>query len=139
MIDALGESDAPEQFQTELPRAAIAAQLHRHGHVLQRRQRRDELEVLKNEPDMLVANPSPFVFAFFAQSNSMEKNRARRRTVQTGTEAKQSRLSAARWSKNRTGAARAQVEGDILQHRQLTGAGRVGLCEVLDIEDRCAH
>ena len=63
MIDALGQADAPEQIQAQCARAAIAPKLYRNCGVLQRRQSRDELEILKYKPNMFVANAGSLIFS----------------------------------------------------------------------------
>ncbi len=89
---------------------------------------------------MLVANPGAFVLSRLAQRDSIEQDRTRGRPVQSGAEAEQRRLPAAGRSEDRAGRALRQDEGNILEHGQFAGAGRVGLGEVLNVEDReCSH
>ena len=140
MIDAFGQANAPEQIQAELARAAIAPKLHRNCDVLQRRQGWDELEILKYKPDMLVANAGSFIFSRLAQCDSIQKHGARRWPIQSGTKTEQRRLSAARRPEDRTGRPLRQNEGNILEHGQSAGAGRVGFRELLDVKDwECRH
>jgi hypothetical protein len=56
VVTPFSQADPLQQIERERPCAAIAAQLQRHGHVFQRGQRRNELEVLKNKSDVFVAN-----------------------------------------------------------------------------------
>jgi hypothetical protein len=87
VIDSLGKADTPEQIQPECARAAIAAELHRDYDVLQRRQGWDELEVLKDKPNLLVANPGSLILSRLAQCDPIQKHRARRWPIQSRTKA----------------------------------------------------
>ena len=90
--------------------------------------------------DMLVPNPGPLVLIRFAQSNSIQQNRARRRPIEPGAESEERRLPAAGRSEDRAGSARGQNKGDVFEHRQFSRAGRVGFGELLDVEDgECCH
>ena len=89
---------------------------------------------------MLVPDAGPLIFSRFAQRDSIQEDRAGRWPVQPGTETEQRRLSAAGWPEDRTGRALRQNEGNILEHGQFAGAGRVGLGQALNVEDReCCH
>ncbi len=74
MFDAIGQSDPPQKFKSKLSRRSIPAQFHRHGDVLQRGQRGDELKILKNKTDMLIADASPLIFADLVERDSVQKH-----------------------------------------------------------------
>jgi hypothetical protein len=94
------------------------------------------LEVLKNESDVLVANPGPLVFVFFPKGDAIQQDGARGRPIEPGAESQQGRLATARRAKDRAGAARGQRERDVPEHGQLARARVVGFGQVLNVEDR---
>ena len=67
MGDALAESDASQQLQTERAGGAIATQLHRNHYIFHGRERRDELEILKHKADMFVARARAFILIHVRQ------------------------------------------------------------------------
>jgi hypothetical protein len=74
---------------------AFAAQFDRHEHVLQRRQRRDQLEILKHEPDVRVAHPRPRVLAHRAQLSPASTTSPPLATIEARAQPEQRRLAAA--------------------------------------------
>ena len=71
----------------EFARAAIAAQFHRHRHIFQSGQCWDELEILKDEPDVFVPHARAFVFADIRKRNPVQNYRARCGLIQSGAQA----------------------------------------------------
>jgi hypothetical protein len=118
MRGAFAETDALEQFLTERTRRAIAAQLHRHNHVLEGGERRDELEVLEHKADVLVPHARPLILVHVGKRLAIEQHGAGSRPIQPGAKAQQSRLAAAGRPQDGTGGALRQFERNALQHRQ---------------------
>ena len=61
MVASSREADALDEIAGALRRAAGSPQLERHLHVLERGQRRDQLEALEDEADFLTAQPGAIV------------------------------------------------------------------------------
>ena len=108
-------------------RCPVAAQFHRHGDVFQRSQRRDQLEILKNKSDELIANSRPFIFADLAQRNAIQQHRTRSRKIEPRAQSQQRRLSTAGWAENGTGRPFLESERNIFQDGQFGRATSVNL------------
>ena len=77
-------------------RAVVAAQLERDLHVLERGERGDELEALEDEADFRPAELRALIFVEAREIGAVEQHGAARRDVESGEQAEQRRLAAAR-------------------------------------------
>ena len=131
---ALGETDAPQQFESKLACRAITAQLHRHDGIFQRGQGRDQLEVLKDKSDGLIADARFPVFAQLLERNSIQQNRSGTRAIQSRAQTEKCRFPAAGRTEDRARRALRQSKRDIFENGEIARARRVNFCELLDIE-----
>ena len=106
-----------QQVEREGARAAIAAQFHRHGHILERGQGRDELEILKDKTDMLIPDPGALVLADFGERDAVEQHRTGSGKIQSRRQTEQRGFAAARRAEDRTGRALLQGERDVAAER----------------------
>ena len=72
-----------------------AGDLHRHGDVLVRGQRRDEVKELKHEPDLLAAKPRERVFVEASDIDVIDQHGAGRGRVEPRDQAEQCGFPAA--------------------------------------------
>ena len=63
VMRAIGEPDFPQQLACAVSRIATAGDLHRQQHVIERRERRDQMKELEYEPDLLAPESGELVFA----------------------------------------------------------------------------
>ena len=125
VIAPISEAHALDHFKPELARLAVSPQLERHGHIFERGQRWNELEILKNEADRLIANSRPFIFIDLAEHNAIQPNEPGGRQIEPGGQPKQSGLPTSRWTQNGAGRAGFERKGDRAQDRQRAGCRRV--------------
>src|SRR6266478_6250626 len=85
-----------QQSDGLFPAAIASAQIHRHHHVFQRRERGEELKALKDETDEFVAKARPAVLVERAEIRAVEDNRSRTGLVEAGAQAEQRRFPAPR-------------------------------------------
>ena len=72
VIEPIAESDAAQQLARTLAGAALAAQLERHLHVLERRERGDQLKALEDEPNFLAPQLRALVLVHRRQVGAVE-------------------------------------------------------------------
>ena len=89
------------------------------------RQRRDQLERLEDESDLLGAQAGAPVLVERAEILAVEMDRAAGGPVESGEQAEQRGLAAARGSDDGHERARLHVERDIVQHGERAAAGRI--------------
>ena len=89
VVRPVTEPHAGQQLARPRWRAILAAQFERHLHVLERGERRDELEALKHEPDLLAPELRAPVFVQLRQVGAVQEYSATRRDVESGEEAEQ--------------------------------------------------
>ena len=98
-----------------LARSALS-KLHGHHHVLESRQRGEEMEGLEYEPYVVCAKPRSTVFGKSLEIFTGYGYRALRRLVKSGEETQQGGLAAARWADDRHEALGFDVQIDPIQH-----------------------
>jgi hypothetical protein len=86
-VTASRQTNPVDQLARTFSRSRGSAQFERHLHVFLRRQRRNQLEALKNEPDFFTAEPSPVVLGKFGEIRIIEDHCATCRCIQTGKQA----------------------------------------------------
>ena len=93
---AIGQAHFADQLAGARHRVAPPGNLHRHRDVLDRRQRRHEMEELEDEPDLLAAQPGERVLAQARDVDAVDDDLAGGRRVEPGQQAEQRGLAAAR-------------------------------------------
>ena len=88
------------------PPAFAPGNLHRHEHVLERRQRRQQVKELEHEADPLAAQPRQRVLVERRDVDAVDDDAPGRRRIETGQQPEQRRLAAARRPGDRDDAAR---------------------------------
>jgi len=136
VVEPLAEADLPQQLRRFAGAAAFSAELQRHQHVLDRGQRRDQLEALEDEADQLVAQGGAGVLVHRFQGVAVEEHRAGSRVVEPGAKAEQGGLAAARGPDDRAAVAFIEGQRHIAQHGQLVAGVAMDLAQVADFEDR---
>ena len=132
VIESLPQPHPREQGAGVVRMARRASELERHEHVLQRCERRDELEILKHESDGLVAHACAAILIQPAELAAGELHAAGRGLVEAGAEAEQRGLATAGGTDDGAGTARREGEGDLMQDGQGARRGGIGLGQPLD-------
>ena len=109
-MSSIPETDVPEQRPRARSRVADTENLHRHQDVLVRRERRQQVEELKDDADSLAAKPGELLFTQPRDVDPFEADAPGRRRVQSGNQAEQRGLSAAGRTGDRDGPAFGDVE-----------------------------
>src|SRR6185436_2935329 len=117
----IGQLHFAEQLPGARIRVAPAGDLHRNEDVLERRQRRDEMKELKDEPDLLTAQPGEPVFRQRRDVDAVDQNGSGGRAVEAREKPEQRGLTAARWTNDRNELAR----GDRVVKRMQDGQGSI--------------
>ena len=110
--------------------AVDASQLHRHQDVFKSGQRRHQLERLEDEADFLGPELRAGVFAEAPEIDTVERDGALRGPVETGQQAKQGGLAAARRPHDRHELSRRDGQVNFPQHDERLAATQVRLFEV---------
>src|SRR6185312_9701734 len=98
VIEPVAQADTAKQLARALAGAGFSAQLERHLHVLERRERGDELKALEDEPDFLPAEARPLILVHRRQVRVVEQHGAAAWRVESGEQAEERRLAAAGWT-----------------------------------------
>ena len=130
VVQAVAEPDAMQQLARAVGRAGLAAQLERYLHVLERGERGNQLEALKDEPDFFATELRALVLAEGRQVGVVEEHLTARRCIKTGEQAEQRRLAAARRPDDGDEGALRDAERDVAQHGQLVVAAAIFFGEV---------
>src|SRR5438067_2240189 len=93
---ALTQPDAAQRLGGGAPRIAPARQLQRQHHVLERRERRDQMEGLEHESDALRPQSRATVLVESGEILALEEHPSARRQVEPGEQREQRRLARAR-------------------------------------------
>jgi hypothetical protein len=130
MMRPSDQADLVEQRLCARLGVAGAGDLHRHGDVLERRERRDEVKELEDEADLLATESGEAVFAELGDVDAVDQHVTRARRVQPGNQPEQRGLAAARGTDDRHELASGDVERDRMQDRERLGAADDGLGDV---------
>ena len=135
VLIALSEPHPPQQ----LPRLGFArgvtGQLHRHEHIFQGRQRRDQLEILKHKAHVGISHQRPRILAHLANTLARDAHRAAAGSVEPGTQPEERRLAAAARPDDRRARASENVETHLAQHRQFAArSGAIRFGQSLDFQ-----
>ena len=106
-------------------RARPASQVEREPDVLKTRQGRQEIEELKNEPDLVAPDPRELVVREAGQRLAVDAHLARGRTVEAAHKIEQRRLARARGADDRHHLAARDGQRDVLERGHLTFAGKL--------------
>src|SRR5438876_11500103 len=77
-------------------RASPAAQMKRQAHVLDRRQRRQQIEELKDEPDLVSPDPGQLIVGEAGESLAVDSHLARGRSIETTDQVEERRFPGTR-------------------------------------------
>ena len=140
VMRAAGQSDFLEQRRGALPRVGDAGDFHRHGHVLVRGQRRNEVEELEHEADLLAAQAREAVFVELRDVDLIDQHLAGRRLVEARDEPEQRRFAAARRPDDGDELTSENLKRERVEDRERLGAAHDGLGHLaqLDHDPRCA-
>ncbi|MEZ4456432.1 MAG: hypothetical protein R2882_07775 [Gemmatimonadales bacterium] len=126
----IAEAHPAEEFLGPLL-GRFAAEFEGHLDVLPGRERRDQMERLEDEADLLGPELGSFVFSEAAEIGAVEGHPAAAGPVEPREQAEERGLAAARGPDDREEAAALEGERDIVQHRQPPAAGQIGLREAV--------
>ena len=116
VVCAVGEPDACEQIGGACERSVVAAKIEWNAHVLECRERGNELKALEHEPNFLTTQPRARVFAQAGEVDVVEQHGSCAWSVEAGEQAEQRRLAAARRSHNGDELAVCDREAHVAQH-----------------------
>src|SRR5215218_8058543 len=134
---AVGEPDRVERREGAPPAVLTrdAERLQRGLHVLLRRERRDQVEPLEHEADLLGPDAAELAVGQVGELGVAERDATRRRPVECAEHLQQRGLATARGSLDRDELALADREAHVLQRGDLALRLRVALRDVLE----CVH
>ena len=135
MAEPIRESYLREQFHGFFMATGMAAQFERDEHIFDRGERRDKLEILKDEPDEAVAQGGPGVLIEVFERLAIKPHAARGGIVEPGAEAEQRGFAAARRAGDRAGVSGKEREVDVAQDGQLAPVARKTFAQTSDFED----
>src|SRR4030095_8083951 len=87
-----------------------APKVEREANVLQTGQRRQQIEELKDEADLVPSDLGQLIVRQLDEGSAIDRDGPRRRAIQTAHQGEQRRLSRARWPDNRDHVARGDRE-----------------------------
>src|SRR6266568_33240 len=132
MPQALSEPHARKHSRRQIRRARITRELQRQHHVLERVQRREQLERLEYEAEQPRAERRAPVLVQAEEIRAVEPHPARARRIQAGEKPEERRFSGTRGADDGDGLARHDLERNVLQNDQLVRArGAVGKADDL--------
>ncbi|EMA68522.1 GDSL-like lipase/acylhydrolase domain-containing protein [Halorubrum distributum JCM 13916] len=127
VVEPVAEPEPREQVRRPVARVA-GVERGRHRDVLDRGQRRQEVEVLEDEPDRLLARPRPLRDREVRHVGSVEEAPARGRVVEQPEHVQQRRLPGAAGADDRDELAGPDREVDVVERDdRLAAAARVAL------------
>jgi hypothetical protein len=117
MVEALPEADPAEQRCGALAGAVVVApELERHQHVLERGQRRQEVERLEDEADVRRPKPGPAILGKSEDVLAVQDHPTSARLVEPRQKAEKGRLAAPRRADDGQERLRGHLEIDFAQH-----------------------
>ena len=116
VMPPLGQPHIVEQGARPLHRARLAAELERHGHVLEGAQGRDEVKGLEHVADGVATEAGQLVFAKRRDLDAPHRDVTGRGAVEARDEAEQSGLSAARRTGDGHELPRGHLQRDVGEH-----------------------
>lgn len=96
VVPTVLEPDFIEQAPRSTGRVCLSRDLHRHHHVFERGQRRNQVKELKHESDHRASKPGQIVLAQARDVPVTDRDTAGCRRVESGNQSEQRRLAAAR-------------------------------------------
>src|SRR6185436_3354808 len=137
MMQAVFELDQREQlaraFVDLLPRPA--AQVQRQPHVLQRAQRRQQVEELEDEADLVAADAGQLVVAEAGERLAVDAHLAGGRAIEPADQVQQRRFAGARRSNDRDHLAARDGEGDAVERDDVAFAAELAR-DLVELDDR---
>ena len=139
VMAARGKPDLVEQRFGPCARIGRARELERHGDVLDRGERLDQVIRLEHEADPVPAEAREGIFIQRAQIDAVHHDGATRRRVETGDEAEQRGLAAPRRAHDRDALASRDVEAHAIEHGDTPAATRQAHDDVADVNHPGTH
>jgi len=136
MRDPLFEPDAFEQFKGGVTSVIFPAEFKWDHHILHSGQTGKQLKRLEYEPNGFIPQTGAAIFVERAKMDSIQMHLARRGLVQSGAEADEGRLSAARRTDNGTSGPSAKGESYLFDDGDRIAAAREAFAEPPDIQNR---
>jgi hypothetical protein len=128
------EPDAGEQLSRASGCAGVSSELERHLHVLQRRERGDQLKALKHEPNFRAAKLCAAILAQPGEILAVEQHGPVRRDVEPRQQAEQRRLATTRRADDGDECAVRNREADVPQHGQAVISALVFLRQLASLK-----
>ena len=122
VMHAIAQPDFAHERIRASSRVLHTGNLHRHEHVLERGERRQQVEELEDDPDLLAAEPGERLLAERRDVDPVEPDVARGGRVQAGDEPEQRGFAAPRRASDGDRAATGDLERCRVQNGQWTGA-----------------
>src|SRR5262249_49406060 len=119
MMRAVAESHASQQLGRSLGGSWLTAQLEGHLHVFLRCEGRDQLKRLEDESNFLSADAGTSILVETREVDTIEDHRSARWGIESGEEAEERRLSAARRADDRDEGALGYREAHVAKHGEL--------------------
>ena len=139
MVPPTVQPNPAEQFCSTGGGGSISAELQWYLNVFLSGQGRDQLEGLKDESDLLTADPGSRILVQRPELLTIEVDRTGRGLVQPGKQAKERGLSTAGGPQDGKEATRLETEADILQHSDFAAPGAVLSSESSAAQHRIRH
>ena len=130
VVEPTGQPDPvqqPGRALAQLARGAVAEELERHEHVLERGERGQQMKGLEDEADVLRTKLGALVLGKNGEVHSVEPHVPRGGLVEAGQQPEQRRLAAARRAQDRDEGLRGNAEIDVPQDGQRAAAARIRL------------
>src|ERR1051326_1180263 len=127
------------RFVPLLARPSELAVQQRQLDVLDRRRAREQIEALKNEADLRVANDGALVAIELRDVDSVEQVRSGRRTIEAAEDVHQRRLAGAGRSHDRDEVAFVDEKIDAVERAHFHFAHRVDLRQLTNLDDGTRH
>ncbi len=136
---ALREPDAREPLLRLRRRVGRAGELERQHHVLERRQRRQQLKRLEDEAEQPLAQRRARILVQSGERDAVEPDVAVARAVEPGEQAQQRRLARTGRADDGDRVAGFDVEADVVEDRERRVAARHDLGQPGGAEDAIGH
>jgi len=120
MFQPIPKPNSAQQIRCSFSRAPSSLKFGRNHDIFDRRERWQETEGLEDKTHIPIPHSRPFIFIQRRQIRTAKLNGPRRRRIETSTEAEKSGFSTTRWTDNRAGISVLDIEGDVIEDRQIS-------------------
>ena len=129
VVPPVGQTHTRQEFSRARCCISTAAELDGDLDILAGGEGGDQLERLEDESDLGTAEAGPSIFVELREVVPVERHRTRARPIKSSEEAEEGALPAARGAGDGDERPGLDLESDILQDREISAAGGVGLGE----------